>query len=178
MKCFSRITLAALLVFAMATAAMAQIQAAPFGGAPPAGQGKPLIPVKVQVVIARYEGDKKISSLPYTLSLTANSGDGVRIRMGSQVPIPTTSFQGAQNQTPVTSFAYHNIGTNIDSRVDMTDDGRYRVNVSIEDSSVIEKRAGDAAPTLRTFNTQNTRQFTRINASDGNHIIGFEIFGK
>jgi type II secretory pathway component GspD/PulD (secretin) len=114
-----------------------------------------MVPVKVQIVIAKYEGDKKVSSLPYTLSVTAN-GDRVSLRMGSQIPVPTTSYQGAANTTPVTTFSYHNVGTNIDSGVRTTDDGRYSVFVGIEDSSVVERRANDPVPTLRNFSTQNT----------------------
>ena len=33
---------------------------------------KPLVPLKVQLVVSRYTADKKISSLPYTLWVTAN----------------------------------------------------------------------------------------------------------
>jgi hypothetical protein len=138
MKYVSRFTLASLLILAVAAGAMAQ------------NQPKPIVPVKVQVVVARYEGDKKISSMPYTLSVTGN-GDAVRLRMGSQIPLPTTTYQGATNSTPVTTYAYHNVGTNIDCSVKTTDDGRYNVFVGIEDSSVVERRVNDAVPTLRNF---------------------------
>jgi hypothetical protein len=139
----SRFALAGLLILAAASGAMAQN--------PP----KPLVPLKVQVVIARYEGDKKVSSMPYTMSVTANNAR-VSLRMGSQIPVPTTSYQGAGNSTPVTSYNYHNVGTNIDCSATTTDDGRYSVFVGIEDSSVVERRANDAIPTLRNFSTQNT----------------------
>jgi len=146
-KDISRFTLAGLLILAIGATAVGQN---PGQNSPPS---KPLVPVKVQVVIARYEGDKKVSSLPYTMSVTANS-DRVSLRMGSQVPIPT--FSQEANKAPIQSFSYHNVGTNIDCGVRTTDDGRYSVFVGIEDSSVVERRANDAAPTLRTFSTQNT----------------------
>ena len=139
----SRVTLAGLLILAAAIAAVAQ------------NSPKPLVPLKLQVVIARYEGDKKVSSLPYSMSVTAN-GDPVRLRMGSQIPVPTTNYQGASNNTPATSYTYHNVGTNIDCSAKTTDDGRFSVFVGIEDSSVAERRATDAIPTLRNFSTQNT----------------------
>jgi hypothetical protein len=138
-----RFILAGLLILAGVAAATAQN--------PP----KPLVPLKVQVIVARYEGDKKVSSMPYTLSVTAN-GDPVKMRMGSQIPVPTTSFQGAANTTPVTSYTYHNVGTNIDCNAKTTDDGRYNVFVGIEDSSVVERRSNDVIPTLRNFSTTNT----------------------
>ena len=139
----SRFTLATLLIFAAAAAAMAQN--------PP----KPMVPLKVQVVIARYEGDKKVSSMPYSMSVTAN-GDPVKLRMGSQIPLPSTTYTGATNSTPVTSFTYHNVGTNIDCSAKTTDDGRYSVFVGVEDSSIAETRGTGSIPTLRNFSTQNT----------------------
>lgn len=126
-----RFVTVALLVSAAATAAMAQAQT------------KALTPIKVQVVISRFEGDKKVSSLPYTLALTANER-GVSLRMGSQVPVPSA-----------TGFSYQSVGTNIDCTATSTDDGRFKVRVSISDSSVMERRTPDSPPTLRNFNTDN-----------------------
>ena len=107
---------------------------------------KPLTPLKVQVVIARYEGDKKVSSLPYILAVTANHDQGANVRMGSQVPV----------QMGQGTVEYKNVGTNIDCGVTSTDDGKFRVYVSIEDSSVMERRSNDFPPTLRTFLFRNT----------------------
>jgi hypothetical protein len=126
--------------------------------APVQGQNKPLTALKVQVVIARYEGDKKVSSLPYMLAVTANRPQPVNLRMGSQVPVPTG--QGGVD--------YKSVGTNIDCLATSTDDGRFEVEVRIEDSSIMERRGIDIPPTLRTFSSSNnvvlkdgqTAQFT------------------
>jgi hypothetical protein len=115
-------------------------------GQPP----KPATPLKVQVVIARYEGDRKVSSLPYIIAVTANARQSVMLRMGSQIPIPVA----ASGNGP--TVEYKNVGTNIDCSVTTTDDGRYEVYVSIEDTSVMERRPSDPAPTLRTFLTRNS----------------------
>jgi hypothetical protein len=111
-------------------------------------QTRPPAPLRIQVVISRYEGDKKVSSLPYIVAVTANARQGVSLRMGSQIPIALPGGQGA--------FEYKNVGTNIDCSANTTDDGRYEVFVSIEDTSVMERRPSDSAPTLRTFLTRNT----------------------
>ena len=63
---------------------------APAQPASPSGTNQ-LVPIEVQVVIARYRDDKKISSLPYTLSVNAN-GDRTNLRMGAEVAVPTTVF--------------------------------------------------------------------------------------
>jgi hypothetical protein len=112
-----------------------------------------MVPLKVQIVISKYEGDKKVSSLPYSLSVQAN-GDRVSLRMGSQIPVP--SFSQEANKAPVQSYSFLTVGTNIDCGAKTTDDGRFSVSVGIEDTSVAERRANESVPTLRNFSTQNT----------------------
>ena len=116
---------------------------------------KPMIPLKVQIVISRYEGDKKVSSLPYTLSVTANA-ERVSLRMGSQVPVPNWAQPSQPNLAPVQSYTWLNVGTNMDSSATTTDDGRFRVFIGIEDTSVMERTGRGEVPTLRNFNVQNT----------------------
>jgi hypothetical protein len=47
----------------------------------------------VEVVVSRYQGEKKTSSIPYLLTVNANAmkrgGPVSRLRMGAQIPIPT-----------------------------------------------------------------------------------------
>jgi hypothetical protein len=145
---------AALMAATLTSAAMAQSPAPTTIGAtvqspspsPGPSQSKPLTPLKVQVVIARYEGDKKVSSFPYMLAVTANHPQPVSLRMGAQVPIPVG--QGG--------IDYKNVGTNIDCSANSTEDGRFQVQLRIEDSSIMERRGGDIPPTLRTFSSSNT----------------------
>ena len=47
--------------------------------------------VRVGLVIARYQGEKKVASLPYTL-VVGTGGPTTRMRMGVDTPIPVTSF--------------------------------------------------------------------------------------
>jgi len=42
-------------------------------------------PLKFQIVISRYQGEKQISSMPYTLSV--NAGYRGNLRMGAKVPV-------------------------------------------------------------------------------------------
>ena len=46
----------------------------------------PLVPVKVEIVLSRSQGDKKVSSLPYTIWANAN-GNNVSLRLGVDVPV-------------------------------------------------------------------------------------------
>jgi Flp pilus assembly secretin CpaC len=126
----------------------------------------------VEVTISRYQGDKRISNLPYTV---AASPDNQRhtLRVGGEVPIPSTTFTpatpakdgdtGATKSNPLTSYGYRSIGTNIDVVSSPLDDGRYRVGVSVEESSIYPP--GETAknlttvpgvPSFRSLRSQNT----------------------
>jgi hypothetical protein len=91
-----------------------------------------LTPLKLQVVLTRYNGDRKVSSMPYSFAVNATKGSReqpVQIRMGVELPIPQTTKEG-------TVFSYRPVGTNIDCWVMATDDGRFNVNLGVQDSSV------------------------------------------
>jgi hypothetical protein len=76
---------------------------AALAGSPVAvAQEKPApVPLKVQLVVSRYAADKKISSLPYTLWVTANDRNSktTSVRMGVQVPIVTTIVNDKTGQS-------------------------------------------------------------------------------
>jgi hypothetical protein len=105
---------------------------------------KPLVPLKVQVTIARYEGEKKTSSLPFTLWVNANDFPGTTLNVGIQVPIGSGS-----------SAAYRSVGTNITCRATSMDDGRFKVNLDLEDSSVASSKDNGATPTFQSIGAHN-----------------------
>ena len=131
------------LVFALAFAwpATAPAQDKP---APPPAKAAPaaVIPLKVQVVVSRFQGEKKISSLPYMLSV--NAGSKATLRMGAQVPVmmitaPASPIKGPDGSAvqAVGPVQYRDIGTNIDCMVMRpTEDGRFQVELTVDDSSV------------------------------------------
>jgi hypothetical protein len=49
------------------------------------------VPLKVSLVFSRYQGDKKISSVPYTLWVTANESR-TSLRMGTLIRVASTTF--------------------------------------------------------------------------------------
>ena len=113
---------------------------------------KPIVPLKIQVTIARYQGDKKVSSLPY--AVTVNTGARGMLRMGSQVPIPMAA--GVPKEVPQ-GMQYRDVGINIDcTNVVAMDDGRYRFDMSIDDSSLYGE---DAPRTGQVLGAPSFRQF-------------------
>lgn len=83
------------------------------------------IPVKLQVVVSTYEGDRKVSSMPYTLLATANGG-GVTFLAGTNVPL-----QGGDGK-----LSYTNIGTTITCTV-TTEAGNFRLAINFDEKSVM-----------------------------------------
>src|SRR6476646_2867218 len=60
--------------------------------AKPAATEKVITPLRVQVVFTEFDGDKKISNLPYTVLLNADDrGPQAAVRMGLRVPIETSA---------------------------------------------------------------------------------------
>ncbi len=93
------------------------------------------IPAKVQVVFSEFDGEKKVSSLPYTLSVLSSMDRGRNfssMRMGLKVPI----MSGPKDQFGQVQMQYMDVGTNIDARVQPTPDGRFLLYMQIRRSSV------------------------------------------
>ena len=71
--------MATLVVASLSTVSVAAQQPPPAPGVkPPPPQN---VPLELQVVISRYQGDKRVSSLPYVLSLKS-SGQSTRFAPG------------------------------------------------------------------------------------------------
>lgn len=123
-------------------------------------QEKTLVPLKLDVVISRQAADKKISSMPYSMWLTANSPDRqASLRLGVQVPVPSTVIPQAkegEKPEPVRSFTYRDIGTNIDASASTAAEGRYSVAITLTDSGLNAKGepTPGGAPLLRNFTSR------------------------
>ena len=144
-----------------------------------ATQAKAAIPLKVDVVLSRFQGDKKIASLPYTLwvNATENGREGTSLRMGVDVPVGTVSEtrpnMSGTNPTTTTRTGpdYRNVGTSIDCYAEVID-GRFAVSVRLTDSSIFtgDQEGRGAIRTadpmaFRTFSTSN-----KITMRDGQTV--------
>jgi hypothetical protein len=160
----SKVMTAALVLLAtIAVAAQDSQQGTGVGGS--AAPSKPPAPspvsLKVSLVFSRYQGDKKISSVPHTLWVT--TGERTSLRLGTQIPVPTTMVKEGVG---VQSYNYRDVGTNIDCSAAALLDGAYRLGITITDSSVYYPDQSDAAvrssmastgaPAFRNFNSTFT----------------------
>ena len=156
-------TLALFVVLSAACAAGAHAQDPP-RTLPPAAPNPPITPLRVQVVLSKYQGDKKVSSMPYTLSVNSDRSQAASLRMGAQVPIVTAVQPPGADKlvAPMQQVNYKDVGTNIDCRAYSIDsDGRYRLDLTIEDSSVYTQEGQNAMrpgdhPSFRSFRSTNT----------------------
>lgn len=105
----------------------------------------PTATLRVQVVVSRFQGERKLASLPYSVVVTAN-GNRASMRLGVDTPIPTASG-------PSASFQYRNVGTNLDCGARDLGDGRYQLMLSVENSSSLAGpgAGAESMPLFRRF---------------------------
>jgi type II secretory pathway component GspD/PulD (secretin) len=157
----SKVMTAALVL--LTTIAVAAQESQPGIGGAPQSKPAPSAPVslKVSLVFSRYQGDKKISSVPHTLWVTANDPVRTSLRLGTQIPVPMTII-GKEGEKTTQSYNYRDVGTNIDCAATTVPDG-YKLSITITDSSVYYPDQADSAvrssvsstgaPAFRNFNS-------------------------
>ncbi len=119
------------------------------------------VSLKVSLVFSRYQGDKKVSSVPHTLWVTANDPGRTSLRMGTQIPVATTVTNDKADK--IQSYNYRDVGTNIDCSASSAPDGAFKLSITIQDSSVYYPDQSDpavksitaatGAPAFRSFNS-------------------------
>jgi hypothetical protein len=127
-----------------------------------------LVPLSVDVIVTRYQGDKKISSMPYMLAVNANKlgqAGPALLRMGAKVPVPTIAAPPGNPAGPAGPMPgpvnYQDIGTNIDCTAKVVDEG-FEVRISVSDTSVYANIQDNATPTVgnmpvfRSYQSTNT----------------------
>jgi hypothetical protein len=155
-------TLALVLAFALGSMPLARAQdkpAAPVVTMPSIRHApEPFTPLKVLVVIGRYQGEKKLSSMPYTLTLGA--GNRANLRMGSSIPVTMLSMTNVPKDAPAGGpIQYKDIGTNIDCSAAEVEGGRYSLLITVDDSSIYPDEAAGGtkgSPAFRSFRATNS----------------------
>ena len=138
--------------------AQAPAPAKPETAKPPSARAD-MTAARLLITISRYQGDKKISSLPYSLAVGI-PGARVDFNMGAQVPHAVS--QGSDTgKTP--AYAYRNVGINI--RVTgqtVVEPGQYKMEINVDDNNLSSSSQIQGASTLpgvpifRTFSTGGT----------------------
>jgi general secretion pathway protein D len=112
------------------------------------------------------------SRLLASLPLRTVVGETGRVRFGSQVPVPQTTFApiatGGVNQQPITSFIYRDVGINIDITPRVHYNGEVTMEVIIESSSI----SGTGFANLPQFSTSRVEKTIRLKEGETNIIAG------
>ena len=193
MKPIARGVTLALLIGGIVVPVAAQDPPVPF---PPTAQSKPNAatpeqPLQVQIVIARYLNDKRISSLPFSLSMSSARGSKANVRMGGNVPVPTNVFtpvQGDSKPAPLTSYTFQNVGTNIDVVAGETVAGRIGLNVTISETTLKPADSGSQfnVPSTNNYQSSNTvfvrdgeiAQFTAATDRISGEVVRIEVTAR
>lgn len=141
--------------------------AAPSAAAAPVSQqsGATTIPLRLVVTISRYEGEKRLSSLPFTLWVNTNDGHTARLVSVQEVPIGVPAVPTNANfVSQFRSVEYKNVGTHIVARAEQVGGGLFRVTLDITDSSVVPSKVPTEPVRLETLTTSNLLLLT-----DGKH---------
>ena len=104
--------------------------------------------------------------MPYVMAVNAN-GERGSLNMGAEVAIPNSTFAPSDpsKPQPIVSFNYRPIGTAIIcGAITTAEEGRFELNISVDDSSVYLKEDSVAAspaavsnmPAFRSFKSRNT----------------------
>jgi hypothetical protein len=119
------------LAFALAALVLVSAVAPRSHAQEPAAQKK-VTPLKVQVVISEFDGEKKVGSLPYVFYVMADAEHDSRtsVRMGLRVPIRTG---GSSSNS---QYSYQDVGTNLDCSAHAQPDGSYAMVLTIQRSSL------------------------------------------
>lgn len=146
-----------------------------------------VVPLDIEIVVSRYQGEKRVSSLPFALIVNAPNSAWIsdldkapltQLRMGGQVPLPTMAPALAPDGKPVSGITgggpiqYRDVGTSIDARGRWLDaqPGAYELWISVQEDAVATPQGAGATslPVIRSFRASNnlvlrdgqTRQFT------------------
>ena len=109
-------------------------------------KAKAITPVKLQVVLTEFDGDKKVASLPYSFLISAEAGGHTGftnfMRVGVRIPVAGVGKDGQAQ--------FVDVGSNIDCGVQTEDDGRFSVRLNFERSSLYFQGRGDEKGAVRT----------------------------
>ena len=123
----------------------------------PAPQQTGQVPLKVTVVISRHQGDRKISNLPY--SFTVTTGERTTLNLGSEVPVVVTLTKSGDAPGVPQSFSYRPVGTSLNCLATSAGDGLFKLSLGIEDSSLHLEPGQKTAPPALVRDVPSFRSF-------------------
>ena len=101
-------------------------------------------PIRVQVVMSEFDGEKRIANIPYTLTLRAGatdrSLDTTSLRVGLRVPVGMST--GSTGKGEMTQAQFVDVGTNIDCSAQEMGEKGFLLQITAERSSLYSQEPG------------------------------------
>jgi len=164
--------------------------------AAPGQSFQPNIPVtvKLTVVLSRFNGEKKVGSLPFLVMVVPGAdpgrdGEQTQLQTGARVPVPQTTFSG-DNKAPTTSYSYQQFGTNITASARNIDAATFNVGLTVTDSQLLsdtpeqaQYSQGVRLPRYQSFTSSNrlilrdgqTVQYTAATDKTSGEVIKLDV---
>jgi len=95
-------------------------------------------PLKVQLVVTKRLGDKKLSSLSYSFPCNA-AGAKLSLNLALEVPVPVRKADKVE-------FMYRSVGSNIECEASALADGRFDLRLAFEQSALYSPPGKTTAP--------------------------------
>jgi general secretion pathway protein D len=139
------------------------------------------IPTSIFARFIQNDSNVRILAAP---KLRASEGKPAELKIGTEVPIPVTTFQsvspGVGGFSPATSFQYRNVGVNLKLTPRVSAGGEITLEVAAEFSILGENRnvgSEDSPLVVPTFLTRNVQGILRVRDGETS-LIGGLILGR
>lgn len=129
-------------------------------------------PLKVTVVLSRQPAGKPATAaekLPF--EMWVNTGSRATVRVSAETPVPSVVSQqdpATGKTTPVSSYTYRSFGSNLTVDAAEAGDGRYRIELTIDDSQLMP--LDTMSPSVPRAGTQSYRATTGVLLRDGQTV--------
>jgi len=113
------------------------------------------LPLKnIRVTIRHDVEDAGGTRMVKTREVVAQEGSRSRLLIGSRVPIAMAEVSGDDDEEPVITYAYQNIGFSAELRAWVLPNGKISVEAEIESSQISPETADSEHPVILTYQQQ------------------------
>jgi hypothetical protein len=128
--------------------------------------------LKVTIVISRFNGDKKVGSLPFVL-MVVPANDSTILQMGGSVPLYMSTSVDKDTKAVTSSWTYQSVGTRITATAGrgVNEAGQYSLNLNVDDSQLASETSDAGSNTgSRPGRMQNFTSSSRLLLRDGQTV--------
>ena len=110
------------------------------------------LPLKnIRVTIQHEAVNPGGTQIAKTREVVAQEGSRATLLIGSRVPIAMSTVSGDDDDAPVITYAYQNIGFSAELRAWVLPNGKISVEAEIESSQISPETAGSKHPVILTY---------------------------